>query len=57
MTIGFGIIEIIRGFVWNNFDSMMELKIIIRMGLGENEQREMGDRWSVADKERRKIEQ
>lgn len=57
MTIGFGIIEIIRGFVWNNFDSMMEMKIIIRMGLGENEQREMGDRWSVADKERRKIEQ
>lgn len=57
MTIGFGIIEIIRGFVWNNFDSMMEMKMIIRMGLGENEQREMGDRWSVADKERRKIEQ
>lgn len=57
MTIGFGIIEIIRDFVWNNFDSMMEMKIIIRVGLGENEQREMGDRWSVADKERRKIEQ
>ena len=30
---------------------------MIRVGLRENEQREIGDRWSVADKERRKIEQ
>ena len=49
--------EAIRDFGWSNFDGIMEMKIVIRVGLRKNEQREIGDDWSTTDKERRKIEQ
>ena len=53
----FGIMETIRDFGWSNFDGIMEVKIMIRVDLRENGQREIGDNWSTADKERRKLEE
>ena len=49
--------ETIRDFGWSNFDGIMEVKIMTRVDLRENGQREIGDNWSTADKERRKLEE
>ena len=53
----FGIMETIKDFGWSNFDDIMEMQIMIRVGLRENEKRGTGDNWSTADQERKKLEQ